>query len=119
MSRCYDLGTLQLHQCLAPSSECGMTLDTMHDAHSVLCFEHHGMDSRVRPLMDVAPTLSARNTASPGVSGNNPLVLHRSTFALDKQGGKGNASFAFETMPTICSDSHGTPHAIAEIRRRP
>lgn len=111
MSRCYDLGTLQLHQCLAPSRECGMTLDTMHDAHSVLCFEHHGMD--------VAPTLSAREPASPGSTGNNPLVLHRSSFALDKQGGKGNTSFAFEPMPTICSDSHGTPYAIAEIRRRP
>ena len=115
MSRCYDLGTLQLHQCLAPTRECGMTLDTMHDAHSVLCFEHHGQDSRVRGPLVVSPTIHRKT----GTGGNNvPLVLHRSCFALAQQGGKGNASFAFETMPTICSDSHGTPHAIAEIRRR-
>lgn len=80
MSRCYDLGTLQLHQCLAPSRECGMTLDTMHDAHSVLCFEHHGQDCRVRGPLVVSPTIHRKT----GTGGNNvPLVLHRSTFAIE------------------------------------
>ena len=34
-------------------------------------------------------------------------------FALDQQGGKGGANFAENVMPTLCSDSHGTPHAVA------
>ena len=34
-------------------------------------------------------------------------------YALDQQGGKGGANFAKEVMPTLCSDSHGTPHAVA------
>ena len=92
MFRFYDLGTFANRTGQSRRPEVSRTLDTMHDAHSVLCFEHHGMDSRVRPLMDVAPTLSARNTASPGVSGNNPLVLHRSTFALDHQRPKSNGA---------------------------
>ena len=111
----WEIGTLQFAQCYCPSKEVAHTLDTMHDAHSVLCFEHHGQDSRVRGPLSVSPTIHRKT----GTGGNNvPLVLHRSCFALDQQGGKGNASFAFETMPTICSDSHGTPHEIAEIRRR-
>ena len=34
-------------------------------------------------------------------------------YALDQQGGKGGANYAEEVMPTLCSDSHGTPHAVA------
>lgn len=33
--------------------------------------------------------------------------------AIDQQGGKGNAAYAENVMPTLCSDSHGTPHAVA------
>ena len=33
--------------------------------------------------------------------------------AIDQQGGKGGANYAVDVMPTICSDSHGTPHAVA------
>ena len=33
--------------------------------------------------------------------------------AIDQQGGKGGANYAIDVMPTICSDSHGTPHAVA------
>jgi len=35
------------------------------------------------------------------------------TYALDQQGGKGGANYAENVMPTLCSDSHGTPHAVA------
>lgn len=67
-----DIGTLQLHQCQHPSREVLMTLDTMHDAHSVLCYENHGQDSRVRPIT-VCPVISQKA----GTGGNNlPLVLH-------------------------------------------
>lgn len=33
-------------------------------------------------------------------------------YALDQQGGKGGANYSEDTMPTLCSDSHGTPHAV-------
>jgi len=36
-----------------------------------------------------------------------------SIIAIDQQGGKGNANYAVDVMPTLCSDSHGTPHAVA------
>jgi hypothetical protein len=32
--------------------------------------------------------------------------------AIDQQGGKGNCCYAENVMPTLCSDSHGTPHAL-------
>ena len=34
-------------------------------------------------------------------------------YAIDQQGGKGGANYAENVMPTLCSDSHGTPHAVA------
>ena len=43
-------------------------------------------------------------------AGDNRMAV---AYALDQQGGKGNASYAVEVMPTLCSDSHGTPHAVA------
>jgi DNA (cytosine-5)-methyltransferase 1 len=38
---------------------------------------------------------------------------HAVCYALDQQGGKGGANYAENVMPTLCSDSHGTPHAVA------
>lgn len=43
-----------------------------------------------------------------GTDSRNYLV-----YAIDQQGGKGSANYAEEVMPTLCSDSHGTPHAVA------
>lgn len=34
---------------------------------------------------------------------------------IDQQGGKGNCASAMDVCGTICSDSHGTPHAVAII----
>ena len=33
-------------------------------------------------------------------------------YGIDQQGGKGGANYSVDVMPTICSDSHGTPHAV-------
>ena len=33
-------------------------------------------------------------------------------YAVDQQGGKGGANYAENVMPTLCSDSHGTPHGV-------
>ena len=38
-------------------------------------------------------------------------------YALDQQGGKGSANYAENIMPTLCSDSHGTPHAVVYENR--
>ena len=43
----------------------------------------------------------------------NTIDRHAVVYALDQQGGKGGANFAKNVMPTLCSDSHGTPHAVA------
>lgn len=37
-------------------------------------------------------------------------------YVLDQQGGKGGANYAKDVVPTICSDSHGTPHGIVYPR---
>ena len=67
----------------------------------------------------ICPTI----TAAAGMSGNNqPWICAPETggdtceataYAIDQQGGKGGANFAKNVMPTLCSDSHGTPHAVA------
>ena len=43
----------------------------------------------------------------------NTLDRPAVVFAIDQQGGKGGANYAENIMPTICSDSHGTPHGVA------
>ena len=55
---------------------------------------------------DLCPTI----TAAAGMSGNNQPVT---VYAIDQQGGKGGANYAEDVMPTLCSDSHGTPHGVA------
>lgn len=34
-------------------------------------------------------------------------------FGIDQQGGKGNAAWSQDVMPSLLSDSHGTPHGVA------
>ena len=43
----------------------------------------------------------------------NSTEVHGVAYAIDQQGGKGNANYEENIMPTMCSDSHGTPHAVA------
>ena len=45
----------------------------------------------------------------------NETEVHAVCYALDQQGGKGGANYLKEVCPTILSDSHGTPHAVACI----
>jgi DNA (cytosine-5)-methyltransferase 1 len=45
----------------------------------------------------------------------NTTDRHAVAYALDQQGGKGGANYAEDVMPTLCSDSHGTPHAVAYV----
>jgi DNA (cytosine-5)-methyltransferase 1 len=38
---------------------------------------------------------------------------HAVAYGIDQQGGKGQANYGVGVMPPLCSDSHGTPHAVA------
>ena len=53
------------------------------------------------------------------LNGGNPacnqggIAIVEPVVAIDQQGGKGSANYAVDVMPTLCSDSHGTPHGVA------
>lgn len=47
--------------------------------------------------------------ASPSGSNTVPDVC----YCIDQQGGKGMAGYAENVSATLCSDSHGTPHAVS------
>jgi DNA (cytosine-5)-methyltransferase 1 len=49
---------------------------------------------------------------SPECNQGGTVVVSKTCFAIDQQGGKGGANFAENVMPTLCSDSHGTPHGL-------
>lgn len=63
----------------------------------------------------------------PGADDRVPVVIvpnavKAETFdvvAVDQQGGKGGANYAINVMPTLCSDSHGTPHAVCFLKGNP
>ena len=42
----------------------------------------------------------------------NTIEVHSVCYGIDQQGGKGMAGFHENVCPTLCSDSHGTPHAV-------
>ena len=84
----------------------------------ITCFSNPQDHSVTRGNMDnCCPTLNAAS----GESGNNrPFFVRthvgkRQLFGIDQQGGKGGANYTKEVAPTICSDSHGTPHGVAII----
>ena len=69
----------------------------------------YGVDCRNAEL-DEENTHNIQAKANGGISLNcTPSVC----YAIDQQGGKGNASYQEDVSPTLCSDSHGTPHGVA------
>ena len=42
----------------------------------------------------------------------NTVDRHAVAYGIDLQGGKGGANYTVNFAPTLCSDSHGTPHAV-------
>ena len=110
-----DIGTLQFQQCMLPSCEVAKTLDCMHDAHSVLCYENHAQDSRVKGPIAVAQTLGASNANSLGTSGNNPLVLHSIAFCpgVARRRG-GDNRFTTELSPTVTSNTGDNVPAVCQ-----
>ena len=88
-----------------------------------------GTDSRnyvVIPIHDQATRFSGKRGDKSDGKGNglgvgqvgdpmNTLTSgdrHCVAYAIDQQGGKGGANYAEDVMPTLCGDSHGTPHAV-------
>ena len=58
-------------------------------------------------------TLTGDKSSTLGVNCGMSTGRNGVVYALDQQGGKGGANYAENVMPTLCSDSHGTPHAVA------
>ena len=58
---------------------------------------------------DTAATVTA---SAEGTNTSEPKVL---TYGIDQQGGKGGANYAENVIPTLASDSHGTPHAVCKV----
>lgn len=48
-----------------------------HNCPYFTLYEHHAQDMRVRGPIFAAPTFGASNANSPGISGNNPLIVFR------------------------------------------
>ena len=44
----------------------------------------------------------------------NTIERHAVAYGIDQQGGKGSANYTVDIAPTLLSDSHGTPHAVAQ-----
>lgn len=42
----------------------------------------------------------------------NTQDKHAVCYGIDQQGGKGGGNYQEDVSPTLCSDSHGTPHAV-------
>lgn len=55
---------------------------------------------------DVAPALRVCEPKSAR------LVIQKTVYGIDQQGGKGMCGYSEDVMPTLASDSHGTPHAV-------
>ena len=89
-----------------------LVLDLRGECARKVLFEREGVRGHFTPC-------GAERETAPGYAENCFGTADREgerngiTYALDQQGEKGSANFAEEVMPTLCSDSHGTPHAVA------
>ena len=57
--------------------------------------------------------LIQKNMSATLAASQDQYLFQPVSYAIDQQGGKGGANYAENVMPTLCSDSHGTPHAVA------
>lgn len=68
-----SIGNGQLHTLQTPYYELAQTLDCMHDAPAILCYENHQQDNRLKEMNECCCTLNAHM----GTGGNNvPIVQH-------------------------------------------
>ncbi len=52
------------------------------------------------------------NGGNPACNQGGIAIVEPVVYAIDQQGGKSGSNHAEDVMPTMCSDSHGTPHAV-------
>lgn len=81
-----------------------------------------GMDPVASYDLSLDKEVSKTLTCSHGRNCAGALTIRRrtvKTFGIDQQGGKGGANYTEDVAPTICSDSHGTPHAVCKVTRTP
>ena len=67
--------------------------------NQIVCFDVFNMAET-----KMAKTLNSASSDSDHV----PCIC----YGVDQQGGKGTCGYAENVSPTICSDSHGSPHAV-------
>lgn len=99
-----------------------VNMSPINNRDVVICYSSPQDHCVTRGFMkECAPTVNA----AAGMSGNNrPFIVKRAesrvkAFGIDQQGGKGGANYTEDVAPTICSDSHGTPHAVCRIYKSP
>lgn len=86
------------------------TLTTTHGGESVVCLEGNG--SRESHLGDGYKESDIMYTL-------NTVEQHAVCYGIDQQGGKGMAGYGIDVSPTLASESHGTPHAVAIVPNEP
>ncbi len=96
-----------------------LVVDFRGECAQDVLFEHEGVRGDFAqgrtPWQGIAPNAEncsgADDRAGEGEgTGGRPADV---VYAIDQQGGKGGANYAENVMPTLCSDSHGTPHGVA------
>lgn len=97
-----------------------------HQHEPVVCYpsyQNSGEQSKTVTVYDTTQITSPQNGSNPQsgdpchplCAGQHPplaVIADPTVFCIDQQGGKGGANYAVNVSPTICSDSHGTPHAF-------
>ncbi len=86
------------------------TLTTTHGGEPVVCLEGNG--SRESHLGDGYKESDIMYTL-------NTVEQHAVCYGIDQQGGKGMAGYGIDVSPTLASESHGTPHAVAIVPNEP
>ena len=104
--------------------ECAPTLNAaegMSGNNRPFIVKSYGMDPVASYDLSLDKEVSKTLTCSHGRNCGGALTIQRTVkaFGIDQQGGKGGANYTEDVAPTICSDSHGTPHAVCKVTKSP
>ena len=73
-------------------------------------------------MAECSPTLNAAAEPWPTLQTAHhhacAIIKRKKAYGIDQQGGKGGANFTEDVAPTICSDSHGTPHGVCHVKSK-
>ena len=104
--------------------ECAPTINAaagMSGNNRPFIVKSYGMDPVASYDMALDKEVSKTLICSHGRNCGGALTIRRveKAYGIDQQGGKGGANYTEDVAPTICSDSHGTPHAVCKVTRTP